>query len=399
MFSVLTSCLPIGHQVATVMIKVTTVIVVSVAVANQFYHSLVASSPYRISNRDYLGIPDGSLIPETHRDPSFFGACLMVRDDNQILSEWIAYHYTVLPLRKLVIGQDVNSTQDPHRVLQHWANQTQLDYEVLNADAFAQIFPLRQHGKEDDQKIRDHHALVHRQKGFLSKCATLLKQKGVKWAAFFDTDEFIVPNRPSENDKLMKGNQTLFTIRQGLPSLTQSGLVANVLNQQVAGGIVASCHTVPRLLMGALENRSCDSEALDKVQAPGYLLTTRFFQHAPKGDFAHNKYGKVMMNLFDIPLATLQREPRNVHRPFREYCGPGVAHFPDALFYLNHYIGDWDRYNSRSDGRRNRVEWTKRAFVDDGSPPCESEAYEWLTPFRELVGARTAHFLLGLPES
>ena len=28
--------------------------------------------------------------------PFTFGACLLIKDDNQILPEWLAYHYTVL---------------------------------------------------------------------------------------------------------------------------------------------------------------------------------------------------------------------------------------------------------------------------------------------------------------
>jgi len=33
-------------------------------------------------------------------------ACLVIKDDNDRLVEWIAYHYQVLPLRFLVVGVD-----------------------------------------------------------------------------------------------------------------------------------------------------------------------------------------------------------------------------------------------------------------------------------------------------
>ena len=33
------------------------------------------------------------------KPPFFFSACLLIKDNNIILPEWLAYHYTVLPLR------------------------------------------------------------------------------------------------------------------------------------------------------------------------------------------------------------------------------------------------------------------------------------------------------------
>jgi len=34
--------------------------------------------------------------------PFSFSACLLIKDNNIILPEWLAYHYTVLPLRRLI---------------------------------------------------------------------------------------------------------------------------------------------------------------------------------------------------------------------------------------------------------------------------------------------------------
>ena len=35
-----------------------------------------------------------------------FSACMLVMDDNHRLTEWLAYHYHVLPLRYLVVAVD-----------------------------------------------------------------------------------------------------------------------------------------------------------------------------------------------------------------------------------------------------------------------------------------------------
>jgi len=39
-------------------------------------------------------------------------ACVLVLDDTIRLFEWVAYHYTVLPLSTLVIGFDPNSSNE-----------------------------------------------------------------------------------------------------------------------------------------------------------------------------------------------------------------------------------------------------------------------------------------------
>jgi hypothetical protein len=56
---------------------------------------------------------------EPHCDAPFsFSACLLVKDDNKILPEWLAYHYEVLPLRRLIIAIDPLSTTSPEPILQ-----------------------------------------------------------------------------------------------------------------------------------------------------------------------------------------------------------------------------------------------------------------------------------------
>ena len=49
-----------------------------------------------------------------------FSACLLVMDDNAHLIEWLAYHYTLLPLRRLILGVDPRSKTRPTEILQRW---------------------------------------------------------------------------------------------------------------------------------------------------------------------------------------------------------------------------------------------------------------------------------------
>lgn len=45
-----------------------------------------------------------------------FSACLLVKDENMVLSEWLAYHYAFLPLRRLIVALDPLSITDPQPI-------------------------------------------------------------------------------------------------------------------------------------------------------------------------------------------------------------------------------------------------------------------------------------------
>ena len=49
--------------------------------------------------------------------------CLLIKDENDILSEWIAYHYHVFNMRRLIVAVDPSSVQTPLDVLQYWGHR------------------------------------------------------------------------------------------------------------------------------------------------------------------------------------------------------------------------------------------------------------------------------------
>lgn len=333
-----------------------------------------------------------------------FGACLMVKNDNDLLHEWIAYHYTVLPLRYLIVGKDVNNTEEPMDVLKPWKDQAHLDFWILNSSEFSYRFEDSER-KVEDAKVRHHHSLVNRQKGFISTCSLILKENGVRWTAYIDTDEYVLPNLLSQNDEPFHAAQrrrptlnSSLEIRSTLQNVghPNSSVAQTLLNLQIMGR-VKSCFTLPRLLVGALKNRTCKEArtVASETNLVSSLYTLRYTQHAPKGDFKHSKFGKVFIDLQSIPSDVLSNvKPRNIHRPYSQFCGHSLVHFPNSIFYINHYIGSWKRYNARPDERRNRQEWEQRAFLDDGSPSCESQIHTWLPRFISVVGNETAKQLL-----
>ena len=122
---------------------------------------LVSSREEKISHERYAFPP---IVQKPVNDS--FGACLMLKEDNELLYEWLAYHYTTLPLRFLFVASDIGNLQNPEEVLMRWKTaNTDLEFWVQNASEF-----VHRHGHQYGtvQTIKDaHHAFVN------SKCGAV----------------------------------------------------------------------------------------------------------------------------------------------------------------------------------------------------------------------------------
>jgi hypothetical protein len=49
-----------------------------------------------------------------------FSFCVLLKDDNDILNEWIAYHYHTLNLRHLIVAIDPSSATSPSSLFETW---------------------------------------------------------------------------------------------------------------------------------------------------------------------------------------------------------------------------------------------------------------------------------------
>jgi hypothetical protein len=384
----------------------------------QLYSAFTLKTTFGQKATTLLDIPQlGSIsdaqfapLPHLNKNESF-GACLMIKEDNDLLYEWLAYHYTVLPLRYILVGSDEGNKQDPRDVLQRWTQaNTGLNYSILNSTEF-----MHRHGehkgKAGNNKDDAHHTFIHRQRGFITTCSEFMKRQGVHWVTFIDSDEFIVMNRMGEDDKQltittrnepMSITHTSSDMRKALPAHDSDATVLDAIEKLEPIESLSTCYTIPRLLYGALENLTCPgTEPTNELAKEDFkfseMSTLRFLQHGRKGDFALSKYGKVIVNFSNLTEETIAQVPRNIHRPWKSACGPGVVHFPDAVFYLSHYIGSWERYSSREDARRNRNEWEQRAFITSGSS-CDKAVYKWFPRFVKAVGLDRARFLLGVDQ-
>jgi hypothetical protein len=128
-----------------------------------------------------------------------FSACLLVRDDNALLIEWLAFHYHVLPLRYLIVAVDPRSITSPEAILNRYQGKL-MTIHVWKNDTFAtpdewQTWQAVVEKSETIDVMKDNptELIRHRtrQRLFYNKCMSHFKQRGHAWTAMIDTDEFL----------------------------------------------------------------------------------------------------------------------------------------------------------------------------------------------------------------
>jgi hypothetical protein len=342
-----------------------------------------------------------SLSPDAN-----FSACLLIKDDNEILNEWIAYHYHVLKMRRLVVAVDPLSIESPSLILDKWRDFTDLEVFEWNDERYmpGDFLKAGKPPKEFMQQRSDFNyglsdsALIeisnhrYRQRVFLSECMRDLRDRGSSWVIHIDTDEYVATS------KLLRELQPDYVT---ITPMEQPGSILDVLQQAVnkTGKLMGyPCISILRVLFGAVES---SQEELSLNVTPGFdprsFESLRWRYHAQPQNMSLHGNPKVILDVSAIPEEHFPKEVvYSIHRPVEEYCKRNtdlnynrVRRQPIAA---NHYLGSWERYSGRQDSRRNRANYEAKAFsqreVDDGVRP-------WLTGFVNAMGKDMAGQLLG----
>ena len=85
-----------------------------------------------LSSAEDLATVKARQLENDKNFPFTFSACLLVKDDNQLLPEWLAYHYTVMPLRRLIVGVDPLSLTRVEPILDKY-RELGMDIDVSSA--------------------------------------------------------------------------------------------------------------------------------------------------------------------------------------------------------------------------------------------------------------------------
>eukprot|EP00977_Amphora_coffeiformis_P008870 scaffold2003_cov157-Amphora_coffeaeformis.AAC.4 len=324
---------------------------------------------------------DSSLAPN-----ATFAACLLIKDDNDILPEWLAYHYHVIGLRRLIVAVDPLSSQYPTKILEKWKSLIDMkieewtDDDYMPSDFLVYQKPPDQYmentteflskgfSAEDVLEISTHR---FRQRVFLAKCMRDLRDKGNSWVMHIDTDEYITPS------KLLRQMKPDYLT---IPPMDQPGAVLNLLKQAVKKTpqqIHYPCLSLLRVLFGSVE--STKKETWKNVP-PGFnaehFESLRWRYHAPPHNMTFHGNPKVIVDVSAIPEDDFPDDiVFSIHRPVQAYCPKNkevaFTHFREQPIAVNHYLGSWERYAGRNDKRRSRAVYDRKANVrrghDDGN--------------------------------
>ena len=334
----------------------------------------IHSNPSVQVNRTFITTADTILLNES------FSACLLVMDENFRLYEWLAYHYHVLPLRYLVIASDPRSKQSPEPVLELFRQHLNMTILLWNdTDFLWWLPPLPENAEVSEMTDR----FKIRQRRFLAQCLAHMHQQNRTWTALWDTDEYVAFN--------------LYNFSR--QSLTSNSSATSPCDMSEAGSILRylkgygepNCVVMNRALVGNREAPTLMNET--HPFDPRRFDTIRYRWRLPFGARL-NGFGKCMMNVQKIPSFPVT--VRNPHRPVFEIC-PGAKgdHLLHRPFYLNHYIGSWEAYSYRDDGRRGGIR-SHEAYLERAQQGTvyDDNLSPWLPAFLASVGIARATILL-----
>jgi len=339
-------------------------------------------------NDTVITSPHAEEVPPNHTGPSesmhvlneSFSACLLVMDDNFRLYEWIAYHYHVLPLRYLVVAADPRSKNFPDPVLDLFRQQLNMTIVSWNDTDYSSWKEPLPSDSGVLEKVDRHRT---RQRRFMARCLRHMHAHNRTWTALWDSDEYIAFNRYN----LIRRNPATNLSATSPHNMSEAGSILRYLKEFGEGRGVS----IKRIIVGSAEVPSLMNESHPYDPRRFDTLRYRFrARHISK----LNGHGKCMLNVQKI--ASFPWRVRNPHRPMVDLCpGPKGERLVKNPFFLNHFIGSWEAYSYRDDGRRGS-ERTYKAYLERAQ---QKDVYEdkmspWMPAFVENVGEVRAAFLL-----
>ena len=289
-------------------------------------------------------------VEEDRPLPFSWSACLLIKDNNIILPEWLAYHYTVLPLRRLIVAVDPSSDTDPQSIFDMYGN-IGMNITVWRNHSYW-IDGGQSHEKKDwhpskEEKQQEyfyrygHDRLVYHQKIFYTQCLRTLKSENRTWTMIIDTDEYLAFNYydPKEGPTTWCENNStcneeyLATIRSGAhfraklnQSATAAEFIAKNVHQKVPSGVnprLASvddkfdnpdepCIVLSRFLIGSKDiDKSEIQRGVDKGFDARNFHTLRFRYRG-----LYPQVGKCIVDASRSPRFMI----RGPHRLYKRQC-------------------------------------------------------------------------------
>lgn len=366
-----------------------------------------------------------SFNPSLVRPPTTnhtMSACLLVSDDSIKLSEWMAYHYTVLPLGHLVVAVDPHTVY-PERiqaVLEPYQRYLGMNITLWQNDTWHNIPPDQgwQNGRISQPGRKDYAYKVHlrRQNLFAAHCLQELHRRGVQdWVLLTDSDEYLLYNarHPATEDPTLydaqhrgrsvaqidAARQRNLPLRDQLPILGQESL-ASFLDRH-RDHFDRPCLRVPGLALSMFDSHNTTNRNVPTGLNPQHFVTMRH-------RIAGNRTGTFSKALVDLSRVAHVDDldwtyVQTIHNPNWKLCGDNGAStsgtdYISSVLRLNHYVGTYEAYTERkADGRgdhRSVEDWhakngreSKLRAANESIIPDEGDLRPWLATFVNHVGS------------
>ena len=340
---------------------------------------------------------DDDAMPILPSSSSFpFSACLIIKDDNIILPEWLAYHYTILPLRRLIVGVDLMSYTDPTPILHAFQDNIGMDISIWRNDSWwkdgnmyyqKKEFTLNENTTYDELRRRKQ----HRQNKFYEACLSQLKAENHTWTMLIDVDEYLAFNYLDEVEKeaVRKQEYKGSATRVQFENQSSSTTIADVISHWDIDKDLA-CVTFARYLVPSKEEE-------DKEEEDDNMTTSIFHHYGLNATLFHTlRYRR------RVPLSSPQTGKSivdasrynnnpidNPHR-IKSLCTGSNAWPNNKLmpFRVVHYVGSWESFRSIGFDPRGRSYFDKRNNVKELVE--DNTMITWLDKFVRQVGKEKA---------
>eukprot|EP00980_Cylindrotheca_fusiformis_P016589 scaffold4973_cov135-Cylindrotheca_fusiformis.AAC.7 len=354
--------------------------------------------------------------------------CLLTKDDNEILNEWIAYHYHVLNMRQLIVAIDPSSTESPASLLKKWEDLFGMSIDIWNDEDFMPDFFLQGNYDEVESYVYsfqpqngiDNTSMAYveqlttinnhrfRQHTFVSACLRRVKERlkhpeARHWVAHVDSDEFISVN-PVVTEKATKLEPI------AVPKEPSAGSLLFLLNDYYRHnpneGVLRRCLTMPRILYLP---QSHHRNSTDSIHSTIWDIwdTERFETlrwHVHRNLSEPSGYPKSMVDVAAIPMYNPTFEENRVYsvhyllKPSHRDCLRPNVHPNFRRVYVfplvvNHYFGSLERYMSRNDTRRHESIWEKKSQLN--GTLADGWVLQWLPSFVASHGLDLVSEVLG----
>ena len=331
---------------------------------------------------------------QAKKNSDSIAACILIKDDNHWLIEWISYHYHVLPLRHLFVVEDPSSRTSSKPILDRWKHLIEIEYWEDNK--FIPSWVQKKLSKGEITKAIFHR---YRQQFFYATCLKEFKRaEVVDWVLLTDTDEFVRPNTYSNAEA---------------PSVEGSGIVLKYLNEQVQlrgekrqSLPPVQCLHIPRLQIAAketTESRRLVNNGIPSIVNGTNMLTTRWLYHS-REEIAtgHSIDGKNIVHVKELKTDELPQKAKNVHVVIPQCPVTNGGRLPEEWLVIHHYLGTYDQYSFRDDPRDlipGRPPRTYTLWNETGQPAnvLDDSMRPWVVGFFRSVGeAAAARMLQGV---